>query len=179
MADEGEEPEASGDGDEPKKGGGFMGKLVVWGVVFVLGVGTGIGTAVVIFPAGEEAEAAAAPEVDKMDIPEPDEKTAFIEFDEVVVNLNDVRYSRYVTCTFSLQVANSQLPAITQLVEDNKVVLLNWLIAHLRDKKLEDVRGKLGHNALRREIHDQFNSMLFTDGIDRIQDILFQDFKVQ
>ena len=59
------------------------------------------------------------------------------------------------------------------------VVLKNWLIAHLREKKLEDVRGKLGHNTLRREIHDKFNEMLFTDGIERIQDVLFQDFKVQ
>ena len=104
---------------------------------------------------------------------------AFIDFDEVVVNLNDVRYSRYVTCTFSLQIAKSQELAIQKLVDEREVVLKNWLIAHLRDKKLEDVRGKLGHNTLRREIHDKFNEMLFTDGIERIVDVLFQDFKVQ
>lgn len=161
---------------EKKKSGG-MGKLIIWGVVFVLGVGTG--AAVPIFAMPSEEVETAEPVDNQMDIPEPDEKLAFVEFDEVVVNLNDARYSRYVTCNFSLQIADSQLIAIQALVDEKNAVLKNWLIAHLRDKKLEDVRGKLGHNTLRREIHDKFNEMLFTDGVERIQDVLFQDFKVQ
>ncbi len=56
---------------------------------------------------------------------------------------------------------------------------MNWLIGHLRDKQLEDVRGKFGQNMLGREIHGKFNELLFTDGIERIQDVLFRDFKVQ
>lgn len=168
----------NGDDSEAKKSGG-LGKLIVWGVVFILGVGTGVATAMFVLPSGGKNEANLVPMVEKMDIPEPDDKPGFIEFDEVVVNLNDARYSRFVTCKFSLQIADSQKAAIEPLVEDYKAVLTNWLIAHLRDKKLEDVRGKLGHNTLRREIHDKFNETLFTDGIERVQDILFQDFKVQ
>ena len=104
---------------------------------------------------------------------------AIVEFEEVVVNLNDARYSRFVSCKFSLQVAASQKEAITEIVDKKNVVLMDWLIAHLREKELEDVRGKLGHNALRREILSKFNELLFKDGIERIQDILFKDFKVQ
>ena len=171
------ENESEGTDEAPAKKGG-MGKLIVWGVVFFMGIGTGVGVALFVLP--EKEIEASAPVIDNlMDIPEPDDKIAFIDFDEVVVNLNDARYSRYVSCTFSLQIALSQQIAIQQLVDDNEAVLINWLIAHLREKELEDVRGKLGHNTLRREIHDQFNQMLFTDGIERIQDVLFKDFKVQ
>lgn len=174
MADE----EAAEEG-EGKKSGGLVSKLVIWGLVFVLGVSTGVATAMFVMPPAEEEGKPQIPMIDKMEIPEPDDKLAFLEFDEVVVNLNDVRYSRFVTCNFSVQVADSQKLAIETLLEDQKAVLTNWLIAHLREKKLEEVRGKLGHNRLRREIHDKFNEVLFTDGIERIQDVLFQDFKVQ
>ena len=162
---------------EEKKSGGMLSKLIIWGVVFVLGIGTG--AAVPMVAMSPKDSEAAQPVDNQMDIPEPDDKLAFIEFDEVVVNLNDARYSRYVTCNFSLQVANSQLLAIQALVDEKNAILKNWLIAHLRDKKLDDVKGKLGHNTLRREIHDRFNELLFTDGVERIQDVLFQDFKVQ
>ena len=172
--------EESQEKSNEKQSGGRAAKLMVWGIVFVLGIGTGVSVPLFVLPSqSNAASGSSASQIGKMDIPEPDDKTAFVDFDEVVVNLNDVRYSRYVTCTFSLQVANSQKNAIQLLVDDQSVVLKNWLIAHLRDKKLEDVRGKLGHNTLRREIHDRFNTILFTDGIERIQDVLFQDFKVQ
>jgi flagellar basal body-associated protein FliL len=170
-----EDNDSSADG---KKSGGLMSKLIVWGLVFVMGAGTGVAVPLLLLPSDSSAAGAAVDE-NRMDIPEPDDKVAFVEFDEVVVNLNDSRFSRYLTCTFSLQVAGSQQQAIDKLVEDQNVVLKNWLIAHLRDKKLEDVRGKLGQNLLRREIHDEFNKMLFTDGIERIQDVLFHDFKIQ
>ena len=166
--------------DEPKKkSGGMLAKLIVWGVVFAIGAGSGIAVPLVFMSPGSASPVTGLSEVERMDIPEPDENIAFIDFEEVVVNLNDNRYSRYLSCTFSLQVAKSQQIAIEKLVKDKSVVLKNWLIAHMRDKQLEDVRGKVGHNLLRREIHDKFNEMLFTDGIERIQDVLFQDFKVQ
>ncbi|QEF98519.1 flagellar basal body-associated protein FliL [Stieleria maiorica] len=173
MADDNES------GADDKKKSGMLSKLVIWGAVFVMGAGTGVAVPMFVLPSDSNASQSAAVDEDRMDIPEADDQLAFVDFDEVVVNLNDDRYSRYLTCTFSLQIAASQQEAITKLVEDKNVVLKNWLIAHLRDKKLEDVRGKLGHNLLRREIHDKFNAMLFTDGIERIQDVLFQDFKVQ
>ncbi len=173
--------EAESEEQKDKQSAGVLGsRVLVWGVIFVLGVGTGVSVPLFILPSqGGDVSQAGPADAGRMDIPEADDKSAFVDFDEVVVNLNDTRYSRYVTCTFSLQIANSQKEAIEKLVEEKNVVLKNWLIAHLRDKKLEDVRGKLGHNALRREIHDKFNEMLFTDGIERIQDVLFQDFKVQ
>lgn len=163
----------------PQPATGRMRRFMVWGVIFALGVVSGSSVPLLLASANSGVSNSSQPANPQMAIPEADDKQAFIEFEEIVVNLNDDRYSRYVTCVFSLQVANSQQAAIQALVDEKRVVLKNWIIAHLRDKKLEDVRGKLGHNTLRREIHDKFNALLFSDGIERIQDVLFQDFKVQ
>ncbi len=177
-----EEENESTEDNAPKKSG-FLGKLIIWGAIFVMGAGAGF--AVPMLTAGSdpgeepEGENPALVGVELMDFPEPTDEIAFIEFDEVVANLNDPRASRYVNCSLSLQVSKSQLDALTKLVEEKSAVLKNWLIAHLRDKTLEDVKGKYGHNLLRREIHGKFNEMLFTDGIERIQNILFSDFKIQ
>ena len=167
--------------DATEKKPGFMGKLIVWGVIFALGAGTGFaapmlaGTA----PVENDAQNPGVVGIQLMDFPEPVDEKAFIEFDEVVANLNDPRASRYVNCTLSLQISKSHTEALTKLVNEKNAMLKNWLIAHLRDKKLDEVRGKYGHNLLRREIHGKFNEMLFTDGIERIEDILFSDFKIQ
>lgn len=172
-ANEGAEP-------TPKKPG-IVGKLIVWGVVFLLGAGTGAAVPLLTSSAevDDQTPDLGTVGITLMDFPEPNEEIAFIEFDEVVANLNDPRASRYTTCTLSLQVAESQLVELTKLVGEKNVLLKNWLIAHLRDKSMEEVRGKYGHNLLRREIHGKFNEILFTDGIERIQDVLFRDFKIQ
>lgn len=169
--------------EETKKKPGLIGKLIVWGAIFVMGAGAGF--AVPMLTGGgepveeEEGVNPATIGVELMDFPEPTEETAYIEFDAITANLNDPRHSRYVNCTLSFQVSKSQLDPLTKLIEDKNALLKNWLISHLRDKKLDDVKGKYGHNLLRREIHGKFNEMLFTDGIERIQDILFSDFKIQ
>lgn len=176
VSEESEDTEAQeGDG---KSKGGLVGKLIVWGIIFAMGAGAGFAVPVLTGSTPPEKT-----EVDigvkRMDFPEPTDEIAFIEFDEVVANINDELQSRYVTCSVTLQVSKSQLEALTTLVEEKKTLLKNWLLAHLRDKTLEEIRGKYGHNLLRREIHGQFNEILFTDGIERIQDILFRDLKTQ
>ena len=159
--------------------------LAIGVISLVFGVGTGAVVPMFMSPA-QEAEPGINEQVEKedpkpepMDIPEAEEEVAFIEFDELVVNLNDERYTRFLTCKFSLQVAESQKAAIEELVTKKSVMLKNWIISHLREKELESVKGMLGQNTLRREIHDEFNQILFTDGIERIQDVLFEDLKVQ
>lgn len=171
------------DNDAPEEGEakkpGMMGKLIVWGVVFVMGAGAGAAVPLLTGGTPDEAAAFEDPFVEKMDIPEPDDEFAYIDYDDVTANLKDPRASRYVNVTVALKVAKSQEAAITKLVEDNDAILKNWLLSHLRDKKLEEVAGKFGHNMLRREIHGEFNKLLFTDGIERIQDVLLKDFKIQ
>ena len=134
----------------------------------------------VLADSGDTEVQAEVPEKDQLPIPEPNEEVGYVPFGEdVVVNFNDPRFSRYLKMRFSLQIAKSQTEDITKLLEEKHDVLINWLIGHIADKRVEDIRGTQGTNRLRREIHDSFNSLLFTDGIERIQDILFQELNIQ
>ena len=69
--------------------------------------------------------------------------------------------------------------AVTELIEKKKPILKSWLISHLSDKSLDDVRGAAGQNRVRREIHEHFNSVLFPDGFDLITEVVFTEFSVQ
>ncbi|MGD9857705.1 MAG: flagellar basal body-associated protein FliL, partial [Planctomycetaceae bacterium] len=104
---------------------------------------------------------------------------AFVPFGDVTVNLDDGRLSRYLHLSFSLQIEKKDQLEVTKLMEDKKAILRNWLLSYLSDKGMEDIRGAAGQNRIRREIQDQFNTILFPDGYDRIYDVLFEEFNVQ
>ena len=103
----------------------------------------------------------------------------FVPFGRTVVNLNDPTLTRYLSLEVTLQANGPDEEDVKTAMESRKPILQTWLTGHLADKTLEDVRGKIGVNRLRREIQDNFNALLFTDGRERIQDILFEEFHVQ
>lgn len=110
--------------------------------------------------------------------PEPTE-FAFIEFGEAIVNVNSDRFNRYLKTKLTLQVDKEKQADIELLIEERRAMLKGWLLSHLADKTMEEIRGAAGQNRLRREIHDQFNTILFTDGYDPIEDVYFEEFNVQ
>ncbi|MEC8557458.1 MAG: flagellar basal body-associated FliL family protein [Planctomycetota bacterium] len=175
-----------GEGEEAPKKSSLVTNIAVGTVA--LGFGLGTGAAVPMMMSSDDTKEEQIDEqpgeIDAshlvaMEFPEEDGELGFVEFDEIIVNLQDERYSRFLNCKFSLQVDAAQLSAIEELVAKKNVMLKNWIIAHLRDKQLDAIKGMVGQNALRREIHAKFNEILFTDGIERVQDVLFQDLKVQ
>lgn len=107
------------------------------------------------------------------------EGPCFIPFGHTVVNLNDPTLTRYLSLEITLQADGPNEDDVKSSLETRKPILQTWLTSHLADKTLEDIRGKVGVNRLRREIQDNFNALLFTDGRERIQDILFEEFHVQ
>lgn len=115
----------------------------------------------------------------KIKFAKPSKNSSFIDFEEVIVNLDESRFNRYLKLAFSLQVAANHQGDVESLIEGKKAVLKNWLISHLADKSLDDVKGKFGHSRLRREISDYFNEVLFEDGVERIQDVLFKELNIQ
>lgn len=107
-------------------------------------------------------------------------KPTLIPFgDPVVVNLNTERLSRFLRLRIILVTDGADEKAVQEVMEKNKPFLKTWLIAYLSDQSLKDVTGAAGVNRLRREIRDQFNTMLFPDGSEKINDILFEEFYVQ
>lgn len=107
------------------------------------------------------------------------EGPCFVPFGRTVVNLNDPTLTRYLALEVTLQAEGADEDDVKSALEARKPILQTWLTSHLADKTLEEVRGKIGVNRLRREIQDNFNALLFTDGRERIQDILFEEFHVQ
>lgn len=128
----------------------------------------------------------------------------FVSFGRIVVNLNEPALTKYLSLDITLQVDAKDLELVRQIVvlppteavgetkEKGKdqshakssvasrlPILRTWLTSHLADKSIEDVRGKVGVNRLRREIQDQFNVLMFDDGRERVRDVLFEEFHVE
>jgi flagellar basal body-associated protein FliL len=104
---------------------------------------------------------------------------AFIDFGQVVVNLDEGRLNRYLQVKIALQVPDEQIEQVSARVASNKAVLMNWLLSHLSDQSMEDIRGSESQNRLRDEIRDGFNTALFPDSEGQIQLVLFEQFVVQ
>jgi len=111
--------------------------------------------------------------------PPPPDRVEFLTFGDVTVNLNEGRLNRYLRLKISLQIDRLQLELVTKAIDKQKLILRNWLLSHLSDKDMEEIRGAAGQNMLRREIRDHFNTVLFTDGYDRVYDVLFEEFNIQ
>ena len=176
MADEekpeGETAEGEGGEEEAKKGG-----VLPWIAVTLLAGGAGVAIPFLL-PASADDETEKEIPVEPFEPPEPEE-LAFVPFESVVVNLDEGAMTRYLRISLAVSVAKEKELEITTLVEGKKALLKNWLINHISDKGLEDIRGRAGQNRLRREIRDQFNSVLFPDGYDQIYDVLFDEYAVQ
>ncbi|HLJ97717.1 MAG TPA: flagellar basal body-associated FliL family protein [Gemmataceae bacterium] len=107
-------------------------------------------------------------------------KPSLVPFgDPMVVNLNTNQLSKYLRTKIILVVDEANEKTVRDLLEKNKPFLKTWLIAYLSDQSLRDVTGAAAINRLRREIRDQFNTMLFPDGSEKINDVLFEEFYVQ
>lgn len=103
----------------------------------------------------------------------------YVPFGEVTVNLDEGRMNRYLRIKMSLQVKEIDKSLVEQHLTSKELILKNWLLSHLSDKTLDEIRGKAGQNLLRRELRTYFNSAMFVDGEERIYDILFEEFNVQ
>lgn len=147
-------------------------------VVVLLAIGGGVMTPFVVAKIATPSAKDGADEK-KMAEPDPEEEVEFIPFDEVTVNLDEARFSRYLRMNFSLQVAKSQRAEIEAQVKAKSVIFKNWIQIHIAEKSTEDLKGTAGRNRVRREMQDFFNEVLFDDGIERIQDVLFDEFHVQ
>lgn len=166
-----EEPQEDGD----KKSGG-MGGLIIMLVVSISAIGAGLSLPFVV----KQLSASSVPSEEEqgMAVPDLEEEVEFIPFDEVTVNLSEKRFSRFLQISFSLQVAKSQREEIEKMIENKKLIFKNWIQIHLAEKSVDDLKG-FGRNQIRRELQDFFNKILFDDGIERIQDVLFGEFHVQ
>jgi flagellar basal body-associated protein FliL len=165
--------EQSEPGTEKKSGS--TKKIVIWLVVVMISIGGGFATPLLIAklnaPVDESAQA-------ESEVPDPNEEVEFIDFDEIVAVLGKSKFSKYLKINISLQVAQSQRVEVEKKIAARTAVLKNRIIAHVAEISSEDIEGTFGHNQLRRELHGFFNEILFDDGIERVQDVLFRELQV-
>ena len=155
--------------EEPLPICGMMMNLIVCAVVGLVCGGLGFGFATLL-PAAATASAEEEPEV---------KPPGFVEFGEVVANINEGRMSRYLRVNVTLQVKGEDEEKATLALEAHKAILRNWLLGYMSDLQLEDISGLTGQNRIRRDAQNHFNDVLSPDGTDLIQDILFQEFTIQ
>ena len=160
-------------GEDVSQSGGST-SLITWVLVAIVSVGAGF--AVPLFLGGSAASEAnpSQPSVESID-----ELQTFVKFGDVVANLNAENLNRYLKFSIELQVDKSDELEVQTLVKENEVILKSWLLSHISDKRVDDIRGAAGQNTLRREIQNQFNYVLFRDGMQKIRHILFTNFNIQ
>lgn len=174
MAMDPEIPDQPEPADQLRRGPG----LAAWLVLGLVAAAGGFAVPYFLVAAPDEDSAQHRPSI-LTDGEGGNEDIAFVSFGEVTVNLDEGRLNRYLRVNITLQIDKSDEESITKLLDLRKSMLRNWLLSHLSDKGMEDIRGASGQNRLRREIRDHFNTTLFSDGYDRIYDVLFEEFNVQ
>ncbi|MEZ6132233.1 MAG: flagellar basal body-associated FliL family protein [Planctomycetaceae bacterium] len=159
---------------EPKRGGPGA---IVWLLLLIGSASVGFAVPFVLptTPAESKAETKAPESFELLNADE----TIAVPFGEVTVNLDEGRMNRYLRLKISVLIAKEEELKVVEAMTAQTPVLKNWLLSHLSDKTLEEIRGKAGQNMLRREMRRQFNETIFTDRRDHIYDILFEEFNIQ
>ncbi|MCA9215886.1 MAG: flagellar basal body-associated FliL family protein [Planctomycetales bacterium] len=165
MADEEQEEGAA------KKSKPLMGIIICAVIGFVSG---GLGFAGMTFMMPSNS-------ADPTEASDADKEKIFIPFGTISCNVNDGQLNRFLKLTITLQfkVSPEDVVDLEALIEKEKPILTSWLLSYLADMTMEDIRGAVGQNRLRREIQNHFSSVLFPDADGQIESLLFEEFIVQ
>lgn len=169
-----EEEEETNEEKEEKKKGGIL--PLIFNFLFIaVAVSAGFFTPVLLSSCATDETGEKQTKV----IPREDIEIEYIEFGKVTANLDEPNLTRYLKVNLSLEVAKEDKTEVAKLVTEKKNLLQDWLNSFLASQSMSSIRGRAGHNRLRREIRDHFNTTLFLDGVERVQGVLFLEFNVQ
>lgn len=157
--------------EQQQKSKGGMATLILMAVIGIAAPAAGFVTPMLLV--GRSTSDTKAKKLDD------DKNLSVIPFDAVSVNIATNRLTRYLRVKIALVVHKDDEYEATQRIEKKKLFLKNWLITYLADQTLEDVTGAAGVNRIRRELIDQFNLILYPDDVEKIRDVLFEEFLIQ
>ena len=161
--------------DAPKKGG--MMPLIL--NVLVAGSAIAAGFATPYLISGGSSSDKENVKEERKNIPVDPENLEYHEFGDATANIDEPNMTRYLKVQISISMMKEDKDEIVKLLEAKKILLTDWLNGHLASQNMDSLRGSQAQNRLRREIKDQFNSMLFLDGVERIHGVYFNVFNVQ
>ena len=98
----------------------------------------------------------------------------------VLANLDEPGVTRYVRVTVSLELSPQMDQEKGKAFLDQRTMLLrDWLTTYFAGLSLEDVRGSRNLNRIKREVQEQFNTLLFPGTTPFVQQVFFKEFAVQ
>lgn len=121
--------------------------------------------------------AAAAPTV--VTSGDPDADFHYLDIEQITVNLDEPRLTRFVRATITLAFDPKNEVEIQTQVKKRMPELKNWLAVYLAGRTLDEVRGAQSLNRVRREICEAFNEQIWPQQPPRIHHVLFKEFAVQ
>jgi len=104
---------------------------------------------------------------------------AYLPFDRMVLNINDPTYNLFMNLEIAVQTTHEHEEEVAEAMKLRHAAIKTWITTHVADKTRDDLSGKVGVNKLRREIQDNFNSLLFDDGSEHVKDVLFEEYLIQ
>ncbi len=110
---------------------------------------------------------------------DPRAEEGYVDFPRMVFNLHDPSLTKYLQLEIVLVVDPADHAKVKAQVARKEPMLKDRMTTLVADKSIDDVNGKVGINRLKREIQDQFNQILATDGVRRIKDVLFDEWHIE
>jgi flagellar basal body-associated protein FliL len=186
MADTEEQGATATGAAQPRSGGkSLVPRLILCAGVVLMAAGMGYGVA--LLSGGKPADASAAvagtdeaaaklaPSKEK---DKGKDEFAYYDFEPIVVNLDEPRLARYIRVTLTLAIRTENREAALAVLDKKKPELKNWVTTFFSSCTLDQVRGAVNLNRLRREILDAFSQQLWPDQKPLIDHILFKEFAV-
>lgn len=164
----------------PKSHEGGLLWVITAGVIIAVAAAGGFFAARLVASSPSSAQAASEPEPEVAQAASGEEEQfIYHDLEAITVNLNEPRLARYVRAEFTLVYRPKDKKAVEDVLADRTPELKSWLILHLSDCSLEQVRGKANLNRVLREIQDTFNERLWPDGAPLIAKVDIKQWTIQ
>ncbi len=99
-----------------------------------------------------------------------------VSFESTITNISGTNGRRFLKARINLEVANTEVEG---KVRGRMVQLRDRLISLLSAKTIDELDGWERQDVIRREIRDEFNILLHSEGSEGVKQIYFTEFVIQ
>lgn len=99
-----------------------------------------------------------------------------VAFDNTITNISGTNGRRFLKAKVNLEVANTE---VESKIRARMIQLRDRLLAILSSKAINELDGWEHQDIIRREVKDEFNVLLHTDGFAGIKKVYFTEFVIQ
>ncbi len=99
-----------------------------------------------------------------------------VSFESIITNISGTNGRRFLKARINLEVANTEVEG---KVRGRMVQLRDRLISLLSAKTIDELDGWEHQDVIRREIRDEFNILLHSEGSEGVKQIYFTEFVIQ